>query len=180
MPSSDLHGSQYKDILNILEKEVPLLAYPKCLCMMAQSHLFKSQTLVTKYSCTVISTHVLHLKGCRFESPPRGQLTDWCLFKVFLSLHSHGSRFSTVTRLQAGWMWFNSQQGLGIFSPIHWNQTGSGVHPTSYPMGTNGSFLMVKQPRCEADNSCPSRADVENARSYTSTTPICLHGMVLN
>jgi hypothetical protein len=34
---------------------------------------------------------------------------------------------------------FESQKGQE-FSLLHVVQTGSGVHPTSYPMGTGGSF----------------------------------------
>jgi hypothetical protein len=33
-----------------------------------------------------------------------------------------------------------SRQGFGIFSLHHRIQTGSGVHPASYPMGTKGYF----------------------------------------
>jgi hypothetical protein len=32
-------------------------------------------------------------------------------------------------------------------------QNGSGAHDASYPMGTGGLSLGVKQPRCEADHS---------------------------
>jgi len=45
----------------------------------------------------------------------------------------------------------------------------------SYPMGTRGSF-----PGGKADHSPPSSAEVKNAWSYTSTNPICLHGVVLS
>jgi len=39
---------------------------------------------------------------------------------------------------------------------------------------------MIKYfPGCEADHSPPSSAKVKNTWSFTST-PICLHGMVLN
>jgi hypothetical protein len=31
-------------------------------------------------------------------------------------------------------------RGVGVLSLLHVVQTGSGVHPTSYPMGTGGSF----------------------------------------
>jgi hypothetical protein len=47
-------------------------------------------------------------------------------------------------------------------------QTGSGAHPTSYPMDTGS----------EADCASPSSAEVKNVWSYTSTLSICLHGMV--
>jgi len=38
----------------------------------------------------------------------------------------------------------------------------------------------VKRPRREADHSPPSSAEVKNERSYTSTYPIILHGVVFN
>jgi hypothetical protein len=40
--------------------------------------------------------------------------------------------------------------------------------------------LGVKRPKCEADHSPPSSAEVKNARSYTYTSPIRLHGVVLS
>jgi hypothetical protein len=58
-------------------------------------------------------------------------------------------------------------------------QTGSGAHPTSYPMGTGRLFpLGVKRPGREADHSHPVPRS-KNAWSYTSTLPIRLHGLVL-
>jgi hypothetical protein len=70
--------------------------------------------------------------------------------------------------------------GAGNFSLHHRVQNGSGAHPASYPMGTVGSFPGVKRPGREADHSSPSSAEVKNAWSYTSTAPICLHGVVLS
>jgi hypothetical protein len=53
----------------------------------------------------------------------------------------------SVERLATGW----TTEGLEFesrydqeFSLLHVIQTGSGVHPTSYPMGSGGSFLGVK------------------------------------
>jgi hypothetical protein len=50
----------------------------------------------------------------------------------------------SVWRLATGWMTegleFGSLYGQE-FSVLHVVQTGSGVHPTSYPMGNGGSFL---------------------------------------
>jgi hypothetical protein len=40
--------------------------------------------------------------------------------------------------------------------------------------------LGVKWPGLEADHSHPSSAEVKNVWSYTSTSPIHLHGMVLS
>jgi len=41
-------------------------------------------------------------------------------------------------------------------------------------------ILGLKWPGREAYHSPPSSAEVKNARSYTSTTPIRLRGVVLN
>jgi hypothetical protein len=40
--------------------------------------------------------------------------------------------------------------------------------------------LGSKWPGCEADHSPPSNDEVKNAWIYTSTSPICLHGVVLS
>jgi len=42
------------------------------------------------------------------------------------------------------------------------------------------SFLEVKKPGNEADYWPSSSAEVKNARSYTSTSAIHLHGVVLS
>jgi hypothetical protein len=51
--------------------------------------------------------------------------------------------------------------GAGNISLHHRVQTGSGSHPSSYPMGARGSFPGVKRPRHEADHSPPSSAKVK-------------------
>jgi hypothetical protein len=45
------------------------------------------------------------------------------------------------------------------------------VHPTSYKMGTWGSFPEVKRPENEADHSPPANAEVKKMWMYTSTPP---------
>jgi hypothetical protein len=40
--------------------------------------------------------------------------------------------------------------------------------------------LAIQRPDSGANHSPPSSAEVKNAWSYTSTTPICLHGAVLS
>jgi hypothetical protein len=50
-------------------------------------------------------------------------------------------------------------------------QTGSGVHRTSYTVGTGGSFPGVKRPVREADHSPPTSAEVKKMWIYTSTPP---------
>jgi hypothetical protein len=82
--------------------------------------------------------------------------------------------------LRAGWSGVRVLAGAGNFSLHHPNQTGSGAHPASYPMGTRGSFPGVKRPRREADHSPPPSAEVKNAWSYTSTPPTRLHDVVLS
>jgi hypothetical protein len=57
-----------------------------------------------------------------------------------------------------------------IFSLLYIVQTGSGVHPTSYKMGTGGSFPEVKRQGREADHSPPTSAEVKNMWIYTSTS----------
>jgi hypothetical protein len=45
------------------------------------------------------------------------------------------------------------------------------VHPTSYPVGTVGSFLGGKAAGGEADHSPPASAEVKKIWIYTSTSP---------
>jgi hypothetical protein len=54
------------------------------------------------------------------------------------------------------------------FSLLHTVQTGSGVHPTSYKIGTGGSYLGVKRQGREADHSPPTSAEVKKMWNYTS------------
>jgi hypothetical protein len=53
----------------------------------------------------------------------------------------------------------------------HSVQTGPGVHPVSYPMGTGVISPGVNWLGHEANHSSPSSAEIKNARSYTSTDP---------
>jgi hypothetical protein len=55
------------------------------------------------------------------------------------------------------------------FSLLRIVQTGSGVHPTSYKMGTAGSIPGVKRQGREADHSPPTSAEVKKMWNYTST-----------
>jgi hypothetical protein len=49
--------------------------------------------------------------------------------------------------------------------------SGTGVHPTSYKMGTGGSFPGVMRQGREADHSPPTSAEVKKTWIYTSTPP---------
>jgi hypothetical protein len=60
---------------------------------------------------------------------------------------------------------FETQQGQA-FSLLHVALIGSAVHPTSYPMGTGGSF-----PGREADHLPVTSAEVKKMWIYTSAPP---------
>jgi hypothetical protein len=71
-------------------------------------------------------------------------------------------------------------EGAGNFSLHHRVQNGSGAHPTSYPMGSRGSFLGVKRPEREIDHSPPYSAEVKECVELHLYSPIRLHGVVLS
>jgi hypothetical protein len=48
---------------------------------------------------------------------------------------------------------------------------GSGVHPTSYPIGTGARSPGVKRPGRETDHSTPTNAEVKKIWIYTFTPP---------
>jgi hypothetical protein len=50
-------------------------------------------------------------------------------------------------------------------------QTGSGVHPTSHPMGTGDSSPGLERQGREADHSPPAGAEVKKIWVYISTPP---------
>jgi hypothetical protein len=56
------------------------------------------------------------------------------------------------------------------FSLLHVFQTGSGTHPTSYPMDTRSFFSGVKRPGRETDHS-PTSAEIKKTYVYISTAP---------
>jgi hypothetical protein len=90
-----------------------------------------------------------------------------------LLLFWHIKLHSSVGMARSYWL---DGRGIGVWVPVgsgivilHVVQTGSGVHPTSYPMGTGGSFPEVKRPAREADHSPPTSAEVKKTWFYTST-----------
>jgi hypothetical protein len=84
---------------------------------------------------------------------------------------SRGSVVGIATGYGLG-LEFESRYGQE-FSLLHFAQTGTGAHSTSYPMGTGGSFLGVKRPGREADHSPPTSVKVQKLWIYTRTsTPL--------
>jgi hypothetical protein len=67
---------------------------------------------------------------------------------------------------------------MGFSSLRRLVQTGSGAHPASYPLGTDGYYSGVKRPGLEADHSTASNAEVKNVWAYTLNNTIRLHGVV--
>jgi hypothetical protein len=92
---------------------------------------------------------------------------------------SWDSSVNIVTRLRARWLGFNSRQRQRPFLFAIASEPSLG--PTQHPIKwvPKALSLGVKWPGREADHSSPSNAEVKNAFSCTSTTPIRHHGVVL-
>jgi hypothetical protein len=103
------------------------------------------------------------------------------LFNFALGYGSRRSRDSSIT-LGYGLVdrGFESREKLGIF--LFTTASRPALGPTHLPIQwvPEALFLGVKRPGHEADNPPPSSAEVKNAWRYTSTPPICLHGMVFS
>jgi hypothetical protein len=80
-----------------------------------------------------------HSLACRLHS---SSLDKPLTFQTILNIR--GSSVSIVTRLQPGRLGVRFLVGVGIISLLHHVQTGSGAHPTSYPMCTGGYFPRSK------------------------------------
>jgi hypothetical protein len=94
--------------------------------------------------------------------------------EIFKILKARGSRDSSVGIAtdyglddQGGGS--SSSGRVKKLSLLHIVQTGSGVHRTSYKMGTGGSFTGVKRQGREADKSPPTSAEVKKMWIYTCT-----------
>jgi hypothetical protein len=91
---------------------------------------------------------------------------------IFLSDFSNETVYAFVIMNRGSVVGIANGYGLDnqeVWVRVHVVQTGSGVHPTSYPMGTGGSFPGVKRHGREADHSPPASAEVKKMWIYTST-----------
>jgi hypothetical protein len=84
-----------------------------------------------------------------------------------------------MTRLRAGRLEFDSRQRQGIFFFAIASRPALGPIQPLIQWVLGALSPRVEQSVCEADRSRPCSAEVKNAWSYTSTTPIRLHGVVL-
>jgi hypothetical protein len=80
-------------------------------------------------------------------------------------------------RLDDGGFEFGQELGISLFTTMSRQVLGPTQPPIQWVPGALS--LGIKQPGHKADCSPPSSAKVKNVWSYTSTPPICLHGMVL-
>jgi hypothetical protein len=121
-----------------------------------------SKTLVRKYLDFTCIRQDISRKIWDYENPckvstpydnPEARIAQW---------YSAG--------LRAGWSGVLVLAGDGNFSH-HRVQTGSGVHPASYPMATKGFSLGVKRPEREADHSYPTSAKVKDCMDIYLHSP---------
>jgi hypothetical protein len=75
---------------------------------------------------------------------------------------------------------FSAGAGNFFFLPTTASRTALGPSRPPIQWETGPLSLGVKRPGREADHSPPSSAEVKNARSYSPTTSILYHGVVLS
>jgi hypothetical protein len=117
------------------------------------------------------------------------------LRSILIDIRSRDSSVTIVRGIRVGRTGFDSRQGVDIFFLRHRAQTGSGAYQTSYPVdfvGSSPGRKAAKQPGRVTNHLPPSRADITNVKSHTSTTPyvfivwclvkqkIRLHGVVIS
>jgi hypothetical protein len=74
---------------------------------------------------------------------------------------------SVVTKIQARWSWFYSQQWQEIF-----------VFSKPPNILFNGDWG-INQPSHKTEHSPSSNAEIKNEQSYTSVSPLCLHWHIM-
>jgi hypothetical protein len=90
----------------------------------------------------------------------------------FTSLHKDIRNRDSVVGIAISYGQSGRTSSPGGFKDLlHVVQTGSGVKPTSYPMGTGALSQGVKRPGREADHSPPASSEVKKMWIYTPTPP---------
>jgi hypothetical protein len=89
------------------------------------------------------------------------RIMRFLLFHRLNNLDDHGS-------ISGG-----GNDGIFFFATASGPALGSTQPPIQWVLG-------VKQPKHEADHSPPSSTELKNMWGYTSTPPICFHGVVLH
>jgi hypothetical protein len=82
--------------------------------------------------------------------------------------------------LRAGWSGVRVPSGAGNLSLHHRVQTCSGAHPTSYPLGTRGSFHGGKAAGGVKLTTYPYLMPRSRMHGAIPLLPICLRGVVLS
>jgi len=74
---------------------------------------------------------------------------------------------------------FDTQQGEDVVLNSRSVHTSTTVHPDPYLMTIRGSFLHVKPPGCEVDNSLPSSIKVKSNWNSILTPPYALMACIV-
>jgi hypothetical protein len=94
------------------------------------------------------------------------------LYKVILQCRNRDSLLSAVTKLRP------ALSGATDFSLLRNVQTVSEARPVSHSLDAVVFFSpRVKRKGRESDHFSPSNAKVKKGWSYTSTVPVCFHGV---
>jgi hypothetical protein len=117
-----------------------------------------------------ITAHYLTL-GHNHFLPHIFQFSDHTILFQLLSASLHTESTAEGSPLLVTGLQVHFQDGTVIFSALHSSQTGSGVHPAIYPMGSSDSFTDSKQPRSGTNHSPTSAGEFMNAWSFTCIPP---------
>jgi hypothetical protein len=142
-----------------------------------------TQTYLRIELSTKAITNDLNSRNITFETWP-SQLMFSAIFVVLLSVSSIQRNRDSAVGIVTGYRMDGRGVGVRIpvgskFSLLYVVQTGSWVHPASYPTGMGALSPGVKRQGHEADHSqlVPRSRKRESKHPLP---PICLHGVVLN